>query len=312
VGARHARGGRAGPRCHPGLHGEIWTSNNWVVRQGTWLTMGLWVLSLALHFVSGAGGAQRRAGNLEASSFLLYLAVTYGVQNYVVHRRAVPLWDALGPRSGAAGCRSTSTRGRGAPGAFFATFRGGGPGFGPGFRTPRVSPARSRSDDPTIIDAEVVDDDDGPARAALSRTCRRGASSRSLTLGPHVDPPAVQSSAVPGTSRFHRVAPGAPRRLGRRRRGRGLRAARRPRQSPAVRHRAGAGRTGGSPAGALENSMRSTSPPAAHRRDGGPADPATGLSRSSNPICARCASVSGKAACSARRWPTPIRWRCGC
>jgi hypothetical protein len=129
---------------------QIWTSDNWVVRQGTWLTMGLWVLSLALHFVSGAG-----AGNLEAASFLLYLGVTYGVQNYVIHRRALPLWEGLGPD---AGPRIQVTFGQG-PGAFFATFGGGGPGFGPAGR----GPGRQRpQDDPTIIDAEVVDDDEGP------------------------------------------------------------------------------------------------------------------------------------------------------
>jgi hypothetical protein len=136
---------------------KLWTSNNWVVRQGTWLTMGLWILSLALHFVSGAGAKYVGAGNLEASSFLLYLGVTYGVQNYVVHRRALPLWDALGPEAGQRLQINFGT-GPGGPGAFFATFRGGGQGFGPG-PAPQRPTAR---DDPTIIDAEVVDDDEGP------------------------------------------------------------------------------------------------------------------------------------------------------
>src|ERR1039458_186233 len=49
---------------------RVWTSNEWVVRQGTWLTMGLWVLSLALHFVSDVGAGHNGAGNFEASSFL--------------------------------------------------------------------------------------------------------------------------------------------------------------------------------------------------------------------------------------------------
>jgi hypothetical protein len=140
---------------------KVWTSNQWVVRQGTWLTIGLWVLSLALHFVSDVGAAHNGAGNFEASSFLLYLAVTYGVQNYVVHRRALPLWDALGPQAGR-GLQINFGQGPGGPGAFFATFRGGpgsGPGFGPG-SPPGTRP--SPQNDPTIIDAEVVDDDDGP------------------------------------------------------------------------------------------------------------------------------------------------------
>jgi hypothetical protein len=134
---------------------RIWTSNNWVVRQGTWLTMGLWAASLGLHFISGVGAKHVDAGSLEATSFLLYLGMTYGVQNAVVHRRATPLWDALGPDAGQR-LQINFGHGPGDSGAFFATFRGGGPGFGPVTRnTPQ--------DDPTIIDAEVVDDDEGPA-----------------------------------------------------------------------------------------------------------------------------------------------------
>jgi hypothetical protein len=157
---------------------RVWTSNEWVVRQGTWLTMGLWVLSLALHFVSDVGAAHDGAGNFEAASFLLYLAITYGVQNYVVHRRARPLWDALGPQAGS-GLQINFGPGPGGAGAFFATFRDGpggsgfGPGFGPG--VPGFGPGfgqdgpgsppgtqRSQQNDPTIIDAEVVEDDEGP------------------------------------------------------------------------------------------------------------------------------------------------------
>jgi hypothetical protein len=125
------------------------------------------VVSLALHFLSGAG-AQGGAGNLEAASFLLYLAITYGVQRYVLHRRAVPLWDALGPEAGQP-LRINFGQG---PGAFFTTFTNGGPGFGQGFSPgfgpgfgngPESDPASSRRNDPTIIDVEVVEDDDGPA-----------------------------------------------------------------------------------------------------------------------------------------------------
>jgi len=138
---------------------RVWTSDNWVVRQGTWLTMGLWAVSLALHFVSGVGARDVGAGNLETASFLLYLAVTYGVQNYVVHRRAVPLWDALGPEAGHR-LRVTFGTGPGGPGAFFNIFGGDGQGPAQGFV--RGSP-QSAAHDPTIIDVEVVDDD-GPAQ----------------------------------------------------------------------------------------------------------------------------------------------------
>jgi hypothetical protein len=147
---------------------KVWTSNQWVVRQGTSATMGLWVLSLALHFVSDVGAAHHGAGNFEASSFLLYLAITYGVQNYVVHLRARPLWDALGPQAGS-GLQINFGQGPEGAGAFFATFLGG-PGFGPdsgrgfGPNGPGSPPGteRSRQNDPTIIDVEVVEDDDEP------------------------------------------------------------------------------------------------------------------------------------------------------
>lgn len=143
---------------------KIWTSNEWVVRQGTWVTLGLWVLSLALHFVSDVGAAHNGVGNFEAASFLLYLAVTYGVQNYVVHRRAQPLWGALGPQAGR-GLQVNFGPGPGGTGAFFATFGGpgfppgSGPGFGPGFGPGN---GQSQQDDPTIIDAEVVEEGHGP------------------------------------------------------------------------------------------------------------------------------------------------------
>jgi hypothetical protein len=133
---------------------KLWTQNNWVLRQGTWLTMLLWGISLALHFVSHAG-ANTGTANLESASFLLYIGLTYGVQNYVVHLRARPLWDSLGPEAGQR-LRVNFGQGPGGVNAFFATF-GGGPGFGP---TQPPTPPR----DPTIIDVEVVDDDDEPAQ----------------------------------------------------------------------------------------------------------------------------------------------------
>jgi hypothetical protein len=130
---------------------KIWTSNTFVVRQGTWLTIALWLVSVGLHFASDAGGGNAGAAHLEEASFLLFLALTYGVQNYVVHLRATPLWNALGPEAG----RRMQVNFNQAPGNFgaiFTTFRSGGQGLG----TPPT-------EDPSIIDAEVVDDDDGPS-----------------------------------------------------------------------------------------------------------------------------------------------------
>jgi hypothetical protein len=135
---------------------KIWVSNNWVFRQGTWLTMTLWLVSLALHFVIVESGSHSNIGNLETASLLLYVAVTYAVQNYVVHRRALPLWNSLGPEAGQ-GIQFNFRQGPGGGGAFFTTFRTGGPGA-----TPPPSPP-THYDDPTIIDAEVVEDNEGPA-----------------------------------------------------------------------------------------------------------------------------------------------------
>jgi hypothetical protein len=132
---------------------RVWATNNWVVRQGTPLTMVLWLVSLAVHFVVDTGAGHANEANLEEASFLLYLGLTLGVQNYVIHRRAVPLWEALGPEAG----RRIQVNFTQGPNAFFTNFQPGGAGFGggPGF-------GRGPADDPDIIDAEVVDDDDPP------------------------------------------------------------------------------------------------------------------------------------------------------
>lgn len=123
---------------------RLWETNGWVVRQGGAVTMALWLLSLIVHFVGAA------ASGLVEASFLLYLGVTLGVQQYVVVRRGQPLWAKLGPNAGRPLIMNFSQ----GPGAFFATFRTPGgapdPNWGPG-------PAAY---DPNIIDVEVVEDDE--------------------------------------------------------------------------------------------------------------------------------------------------------
>jgi hypothetical protein len=136
---------------------RIWTSHQWVVQQGTPLTMVLWAISLAIHFLADAGDGHRGAANLESASILVYLALTLGVQYAIVNRRARRLWDALGPD---AGQRLQVNFGQG-PNAFFGTVftnfgttdaAGGGGGGG--------GPVSTMAHDPNIIDAEVVDEDD--------------------------------------------------------------------------------------------------------------------------------------------------------
>jgi len=63
-----------------------------VIQQGTWLTVGLWLVSAGLHlalspFVSGLHGPIDNT----AASLVLFTAISLGVQNAVVHHRAVRL-----------------------------------------------------------------------------------------------------------------------------------------------------------------------------------------------------------------------------
>jgi hypothetical protein len=156
-----------------GLSVRVWTGNGWVLRQGNALTMGLWLVSLLVHFVGDAEQGHAGAAGLEGASFLLYLGVTLCVQYYVVYRRALPLWGQLGPDAG----RPLRVQFTQAPGAFFASFGGPGgggpagwvpgPGQGPGrgqgqgqARSAAGSGGGNLADDPNIIDAEVVEDDD--------------------------------------------------------------------------------------------------------------------------------------------------------
>jgi hypothetical protein len=123
---------------------RLWESNGWVVRQGGAVTMALWLVSLVVHFV-GAG-----ASGLVAASFLVYLGLTLGVQQYVLVRRARPLWAELGPNAG----RPLIMNFAQGPGAFFATFRTPGGPAAPNWGQD-AAPY-----DPNVIDVEVVEDDE--------------------------------------------------------------------------------------------------------------------------------------------------------
>jgi hypothetical protein len=137
-----------------GVSMRVWSGNGWVLRQGTAITMALWLVSLLVHFAGDTGQSHAGAAGLEGASFLLYLGVTLCVQNYVVFRRGLPLWAELGPDAGRP-LRVQFTQFTQAPGAFFASFTGPA-GWGP---TAGAGQA-DYSDDPNIIDAEVVEDDD--------------------------------------------------------------------------------------------------------------------------------------------------------
>jgi len=69
-----------------------------VLRQGTWLTMALWLVSIAVHY--GAFGlvhALHGPTGVASASLLLYLAVSVGVQNNIVRQRARRLVQLGGP-----------------------------------------------------------------------------------------------------------------------------------------------------------------------------------------------------------------------
>ncbi len=130
-----------------GLSMRIWAGNGWVFRQGSALTMGLWLVSIGVHVaVDSAGGD---TAGLAGSSFLLYLGLTLWAQYAVVQRRALPLFARLGPDAG----RPFQVNFMQGPGVFFTTFRAGAP-------RPQTPGTPSPSGPGDVIDAEVVEDDD--------------------------------------------------------------------------------------------------------------------------------------------------------
>ena len=142
--------GAVGVGALRGLSMRVWTSHQWVVRQGTTITMALWLASLLVHFAADDNGSAR---GFEGATFLLYLGVTLAVQAYVVHLRAQPLWKALGPEAG----RPLQFHMSQGPGGMFTFFSTGG--------VPQNDwqPSAEHAGRDDVIDVEVVDDDDhGP------------------------------------------------------------------------------------------------------------------------------------------------------
>jgi hypothetical protein len=77
---------------------KIWTADNMVLRQGTWLTVALWFVSVGLHFASDWGIDNLKApSGLASATLLLYLAITYGAQTAIVFARSGSQRAALGP-----------------------------------------------------------------------------------------------------------------------------------------------------------------------------------------------------------------------
>ncbi len=135
---------------------RLWTTSHWVLRQGTPVTVVLMLITYGLHLFLDDGGGHAGISGLAQASLLLYLALTFAVQSYVVQLRAAPLWRQLGPD---AGPRLAFTFGQGPGGmrTFFANFDGGTDGFG-GATPPGAAGDRMHAGD-DVIDAEVVEDE---------------------------------------------------------------------------------------------------------------------------------------------------------
>ncbi len=140
---------------------RVWTGNGWVLRQGNAITMALWLVSLLVHFVGDTGQSHAGAAGLEGASFLLYLGVTLCRAEL---RRLPPGPAAVGPTRAR---RRAAVAGAVHPGArrllrqLHRTGRRRACRLGAGPGTAFVGlERRSYADDPNIIDAEVVEDDD--------------------------------------------------------------------------------------------------------------------------------------------------------
>jgi hypothetical protein len=81
---------------------RIWRGEeNQLFRQGTWVTAILWIIAVAAHLgldalvARGSGSGSGSGGNIGDATLTLYLAVSLGVQQVVLLRRAERL-DAEG------------------------------------------------------------------------------------------------------------------------------------------------------------------------------------------------------------------------
>lgn len=142
---------------------RIWRMGEAVLRQGTWLTIGLWAVSLGLHF--GADWwirALHGPTGVTIAGLLLWLGITYGVQRAVVHRRAehlLALDGAIDAHADVVGGQGTSG-GPGGGGGHWERWTGtSGPGSSRGWGTPASTggpPAGGRRPQAIEAHAELV------------------------------------------------------------------------------------------------------------------------------------------------------------
>lgn len=66
---------------------KIWIDKGNVYRQGTWITVALWVVSIAVHLVLN------QIGHVGQSTSLIYFVVTFTVQKLIVQKRASRIYS---------------------------------------------------------------------------------------------------------------------------------------------------------------------------------------------------------------------------
>jgi hypothetical protein len=66
---------------------KIWSDNKVIYRQGTWITVLLWIVSIAIHLVLN------EIGHVGQSTTLIYFAITFTVQKLIVQKRASELYS---------------------------------------------------------------------------------------------------------------------------------------------------------------------------------------------------------------------------
>jgi FtsH-binding integral membrane protein len=84
---------------------RLWRQDGQLWRKGTWLTLALWVVSLAAHFGYDALVARGTVAGVSGASVLLYFAVSLAVQQLILSARAARL---SADRSGGAASREFS------------------------------------------------------------------------------------------------------------------------------------------------------------------------------------------------------------
>lgn len=75
-------GGMAALRAHTV---KIWAKENLIYRQGTWLTIILWIISVILHLLI------EKIGDIGQSTTLIYFAITLSIQKWIIRSRAQKL-----------------------------------------------------------------------------------------------------------------------------------------------------------------------------------------------------------------------------